>query len=265
MTKNAVAKAQETLPADLLDEIAAEHGLGYSDKSDDSMVPILGIVQDNSGEAKKRHSRYIEGAEAGDLIIRSLGRIVKMGETDPPLVVQPCGFDHVWVEWEGEPGEGAPIGQFPFEERPIDAREVAKSDGEGKEWRMPSGNRLVDTRYHYCNVVEDDGTVMPVVIPFAGTNHTASRQWTALMRQFTVPGRPNLRAKSFMRTYSLRTKFKQRGEQSWFMYTITDLGWVTDEGLLRDGLNLFRSVNAREVTAEVASGAEETGQEDIPI
>lgn len=263
MTKTEVQKYEEQLPSELMDEIAGEEGLGYSDKNEDSMVPILGIIQDNSGEAKKRHSRYIEGAEAGDLIIRSLGMVIKMGENDPPLVVQPCGFDHVWVIWEGEPGEGVPKGQVPYEDRPVEAREHELDDGR-KEWRMPDGSRLIDTRYHYCNILHDDGSIIPIVIPFAGTNHTASRQWTAQMRQFTVPGRPGVKAKSFMRSYSIRTKFKQRGEQSWFMYSITDLGWITDPDVLRDGLNLFRSVNNQDLIAETAS-AEPEDDDSIPV
>ena len=217
--KNEVAKAAEdNLPAELMEEILAEEGLGYSEKSEDSMVPILSILQDNSAEVKKRHSKHIEGAEAGDMIIRSLGRVIKMGENDPPMEIQPCGFDHMWVRWDGEPGEGVPVGQYPFEQRPEEAVERKISDADDRtEWRMPDGTRLVDTRYHYVNVVDQDGSVFPVVIPFGGTNHTVSRQWTAQMRQFSVPGRPGVKAKSFMRTYGLRTAFKQRGEQSWYV------------------------------------------------
>lgn len=264
MTKEVAKKTEEhQIPAELMDEIAGEEGLGYSERAEDSMVPILGILQDNSGEVKKRHSKHIEGAEAGDLIIRSLGRVIKMGDTDPPLEVQPCGFDHMWVEWEGEPGEGAPVGQYPFDQRPSEA--VERENNEGKmEWRMPSGNRLVDTRYHYCNILDEDGTIFPVVIPFAGTNHTVSRQWTAQMKQFTMPGRPRQKAPSFMRTYGLRTVFTQRGEQSWYKYSVTDLGWVRDENILQEGLNVFRAVRSQEVTAEVGA-PDDTDEDTIPV
>jgi len=251
-TNKDVATTQEAqLPAELMNEILGEEGMGYSEKSDDSMVPILSILQDNSAEVKKRHSKHIEGAEAGDLIIRSLGRVIKMTDTSPPLEVQPCGFDHVWVEWEGEPGEGAPIGQYPFEDRPAEAEERENSDGK-MEWRMPAGTRLVDTRYHYVNMVEEDGSIMPLVIPFGGSNHTVSRQWTAQMKNFFVPGRAGVRAKSFMRTYGIRTKFTQRGEQSWYKYVISDFGWVQDPSLLQEGLNMFRAVKTQEVSAESA-------------
>lgn len=264
--KNEIAAAEEhQLPKELVDEIAAEEGMGYSEKSDDSMVPILSILQDNSAEVKKRHSKHIEGAEAGDLIIRSIGRVFKMGENDPPLEVQPCGFDHMWVEWEGEPGEGSPINQYPFDARPGDA--VERENAEGKtEWRMPSGTRLVDTRYHYVNLIDEDGSVMPLVVPFGGSNHTVSRQWTAQMKQFQVPGRPGVKAKSFMRTYGLRTAYNQRGEQSWFKYSVSDFGWVRDQNILQEGLNLFRAVRSNELTPETASAPRtEEDDDSIPV
>lgn len=252
-----------SLPTALIDEIAAEEGMGYSEKSEDSMVPILSILQDNSAEVKKRHSKHIEGAEAGDLIIRSLGRVISMTESSPPIEIQPCGFDHMWVEWDGEPGEGVPVGQYPFDELPEDATETENADG-NKEWRMPSGTRLVDTRYHYVNLIEEDGSILPLVVPMGGSNHGVSRQWTAQMKQFTVPGRAGMRAKSFMRTYGLRTQFNQRGEQSWFKYAVSDLGWVRSEEILSAGLDLFRAVREQTVAAEttVAAGEDKT---EVPI
>jgi len=265
--KNEVATPQNAqLPAELMDEITAEQGMGYSEKSEDSMVPILAILQDNSAEVKKRHSKHIEGAEAGDMIIRSIGRVIKMAQNDPPIEVQPCGFAHMWVEWEGEPGEGAPINQYPFDSRPADAFERENSEGK-MEWRMPAGTRLVDTRYHYVNFLEDDGSVMPLVVPFGGSNHTVSRQWTAQMKQFQVPGRPGVKAKSFMRTYGLRTNFNQRGEQSWFKYGVSDLGWVRDPNILQEGLQLFRAVNNHELTPETTVPEEGAQEQDdsIPI
>jgi hypothetical protein len=256
------------LPTDLLAEVEGLDDLGYSEKSEDSMIPILSILQDNSAEVKKKHSKYIEGAEAGDLIVRSLGRVFKMGDNLPPIVVQPAGFDHVWVEWQGEPGEGAPVGQFAFDDRPRDAREVPDSQNPDRTlWRMPNGNRLVDTRYHYANVICDDGSLIPLVIPMGGTNHTASRQWTAQMKQHRLPGRMT-KAPSFFRQYGLRTAYKQRGEQSWYNYKIDDLGWITDENTLRNGLALLSAVRDQTVTVEsAASGGGVSGASDdsIPI
>lgn len=261
-----VVMANFVVPSDIIDDVSAMDDLGYSQKSDDSLVPILAILQDNSAEVKKRHSKYIEGAEPGDLIIRSLGRLVKMGENAAPIVVQPAGFDHVWVEWQGEPGEGAPVGQYAFEDRPRDAVETDDPQNpERKMWRMPNGNRLVDTRYHYVNILTDTGP-MAVVIPMSGTNHTTSRSWTAQMKQYLMPGRSQ-KAPSFFRQYGIRTKFRQRGEQSWYNYTVSDLGWITDEHTLRSGMALLKGIRdgALSVESETAERDDQMVDADVPI
>lgn len=255
--------------ADMLSAVEGMENLGYSEKSEDSMIPILAILQDNSAEVKKKHSKHIEGAEAGDLIIRSIGRVIKMGDTKPPVVLQPAGFDHVWVEWQGEPGEGAPVAQYPFDDRPKEATEVADPQNADRTmWRMPNGNRLVDTRYHYCNLLDDDGSVIPIVVPMGGTNHSTSRSWTAQMKQHRIPGRA-AKAPSFFRQYGLKTRFKQRGEQSWYNYTVDDLGWIVDNNILEAGLSLLQAVTEQRVKAEVEAAAEEAGNSamagDAPI
>lgn len=260
-----VVKTSVGLPADFMDEVGALGDLGYSERTEDSMIPIVAILQDNSAEVKKKHSKYIEGAEPGDLIIRSLGRVIRMGDNLPPLVVQPAGFDHMWVEWQGEPGEGAPVAQYPFDDRPRDAVEtVDPQNADRTVWRMPNGNRLVDTRHHYANIIGDDGSLTPVVIPMGGTNHTASRSWTAQMKQHRIPGRPQ-KAPSFFRQYGLRTKFKQRGEQSWYNYSIDDLGWIADEGILRSGLALLQAVRDQTMVVETESAVKDGADNDADI
>lgn len=237
--------------------------LGYSEESEDSMVPVLAILQDNSGEVKKKHDRYIDGAEAGDFIIRSLQRIFKQGER---LLFQPCGFSHEWVEWTGEPGEGgAPVAQYPFKEKPPQAEEVVNKDGK-TEWRMPeTGNRLVDTRHHYGNIVIGPEEIIPVVIPMSGTNHSTSRQWTALMKQFNAPGRSQ-KAPSFFRKYNLTNKFVQRGTQSWYKYSVADAGWVDDKALVRNGFSFAQAVAANQVRAGIDADADTPVEDaDAPI
>lgn len=254
-TGTAVAEVQNfALSADLMGEIADAGDLGYSEKSEDSMIPILAILQDNSGEVKARHSKRIDGANAGDLIIRSLQKVIAV-QDDGPMIFQPCAFQHMWVEWQGEVGEGVPVGQFPFDEPPADARETV--DPENPERKMmvrENGNRLVDTRYHFGFVLSEDGA-MPLVIPMAGTNHTVSRQWTATMKQFKMPSTA-MKAPAFMRKYAISTKYREKGTQSWYVYDVKDLGWIQDENQLRAGLEMMKSVKDEKVSANVAEMGE---------
>lgn len=260
-TKTEVAEVQAGLPAELLDEIAGGP-LGYSEKSEDTLIPILSILQDNSGEVKKKHDRWIEGAEPGMLIVRSLQRLYS---GDDGILFQPCGFDHQWVQWSGEPGEGAVVGNFPFAERPADAVLTPDPQNADREYyKMPDGTRLVDTRYHFGHVLEADA-ITPMVIPMAGTNHTASRQWTATMKQFNMPGR-NIKAPAYMRCYRLTTRFTQRGAQSWYKYSVQDQGFIGDQEILRAGMSLAKMVAENKVTADVSTeGGTDAPAGDVPI
>lgn len=259
-----VSKVQEAqLPADLMSEIEDYGELGYSESADDSLIPILGILQDNSGEVKKKHERHIEGAEAGDMIVRSLQRVYKADlDAEGGILFQPCGFQHMWVEWSGEPGDGAVVGQYLFDERPPEAQEVQDPENpDRKVWKMPSGNRLVDTRYHFGHIVTGD-EILPCVIPFGGTNHTVSRQWTSLMKQKKHNGR---RAPAFFHVYRIGTQFQQRGSQSWYKYQIREEGPMTDESILRAGFDLMKSITEQKVSADVSSEGDEKVVEDSPI
>lgn len=216
--------------------------LGYSTKAEDTLVPIVSILQDNSGEVKRQHSKRIEGANAGDLIIRAFKRVIPVSK-DNPFIFQPAGFTHYWVEWEGEVGEGKVVGQYPFDDRPSDAVEKADpqdATGKRKIWVMPNGNRLADTRYHYGQAMID-GAWMAVVVPMGGTNHTVSRQWTGQMKSVKFPnGKP---VPAWFRAYALTTAFQSRGAQSWYNYSIDDLGFIRDSSVRAEGQKINESLD----------------------
>ena len=253
------------LTGDFAGELEGLSGLGYSERAEDGLVPILAILQDNSAEVKRQHSKYIDGAKPGDLIIRSLGLVIDPENT--PIVSQICGFQHVWVEWDGEPGEGAPVAQYPYDERPDDAEEKQLGDDERKTWVMPNGNRLVDTRYHYAQITFDDRGWMPVVIPMAGTNHTVSRGLTQQLKLLRLPN--NQQAPAWFRAFRLGTKFNQRGSQSWFTYDMRDLSWITDPSVRADGRKIFESLQQNLIQADIinegGSGGGASGDDTAPI
>lgn len=257
------------LTGDLGSEVEGLTGFGYSERAEDSLVPILAILQDNSAEVKRQHSKYIDGSKAGDLIIRSMGLVL-----DPErdfLAVQFAGFQHMWVQWDGEPGAGTVVAQYPFDDRPAEAEErQLKDDDKRKTWVMPDGTRLVDTRYHYAQILLPGLGWMPIVIPFAGTNHTVSRGLTNQLKMLKLPN--GGRCPSWFRAFNLRTKFNQDGSQSWFTYEVKDAGWITDAEIRAGGRALFESLEANTISADVASESQKDGgkggegvEDNIPI
>lgn len=253
---------EQLLGDELLGEIEGSDVTGYSDKPEDSLIPIVSILQDNSAEVKKKHEKYVEGAEPGDIVLRSLQMIFP---ADDGILFQPCGFQHVWVEWNGEPGEGAVVAQYPFEELPSDAKEVPDPQNDERVMVVrDNGNRLVDTRYHYGHLLTAGG-IIPTVIPMSGTNHTISRQWTALMKQYKMKsGKP---MPSFLRLYKLTTAFTQRGQQSWYKYKVAEAGIVSDRDMAHAGFEMAKAVSEQKISADASEQVKEGAAEgdDIPV
>lgn len=247
-------------------EIAGLESLGYSEKAEDNLVPIMSLLQDQSAEVKRNHPRQMEGALAGNFLIRSLKKLINVAGTEDarPLPVIPCGFQHMWVQWRGEPGEGQVITQYPFDDRPAEAEEKPDPQNEDRTiWYMPNGDRLVDTRYWYC-LAHIDGNWGQVVIPMAGTQHTVSRTWNNLQRALRLPN--GAKAPAWFRMYSIGSQFNQRGSQSWYTYDIRDMGWVADRELRDEGRKINESLTAGDIRPDTAaeSGAA-VSDEDAPV
>ena len=58
------------LPAELLDQTAADAGRGVSTKAEDQLIPILYVLQTNSPACDSRGPDYIDGAEPGHFLLR---------------------------------------------------------------------------------------------------------------------------------------------------------------------------------------------------
>lgn len=241
-------KASDQLPAEISSMLQEYAGAGYSDKPEDGLTPILAILQDNSGEVKERHDRHVAGAKAGMLIIRSLR---KMYSGEDGLLIQPFGFNHVYVEWTGELGEGIPVARYMFDDPPPDLIEVPSAQNPDKMVlrRKSNGNRMVDTREHYANIISDLDPPFPVVIPMSGSNHGVSRSWTIQMRTMLIAGKP---APAFARLYKLKTQFRKRGSNmSWFSYYIDPGPRVVDIDLIQLGIRSFKGLAETPIEANL--------------
>ena len=246
---SALAVHEEHVPAiadDLLDFLLENSGEGVSTSAEDNIVPIVYLLQANSPATKKSQPTYVEGAVAGDILKRnSTHNPLVKGEEG--MIVQPCYFNKVWVEWR--PNRGGLAGVHV--DRPADAKEVEiMNDGKPKRvWQRDNGNQLVETRQH---VVLIDGQE-PYVIPLSSTGHTVSRNWMQTMGQQFVPG-TNKIAASYAKYYKITTTERTKGTDSWFVYKVEDLGdkgWIKDKAQLLKGKALFDAFNKGEKKATV--------------
>lgn len=277
-TGTAVAKAQSTeldLPAELLEEAAAQAGAGTSSSADDNIVPFIVLLQDLSPEVKRRDPAYVEGAEVGYLLNKASRQL--WGPEDV-LEFQPCAFQRAIMEWVPRDNGGGLVQRHPFLGSAEESLKAAggemipdprDSSGRKMIWRTKAGNDLIDTRYHFGHVVQPDGRLEPAVLGFSSTGHTSSREWMTLMNNALLPapgGGAPVKAPSYFKKYRLRTTTKSNNQGDWFVVKAEDAGWIREKYMRDAGKALHDSVMSGVVSAaaeEPSSGGQ--SEADLPI
>lgn len=258
--------ADAALPAFLQTKVHEDAGKGVSQAADDSIIPLVYILQTNSPQVNRRGPDYIEGAKDGDLWLRNSG--VPPIDGDRGMLFQPCYFFKEWVIWASRASGGGIVDRFA--ERPEEAVEKEVPDDQDptktrKKWVMPSGDEAIETRYHVGYVyieakidgTKDDyvltGQVMPFVIPFKSTGHTSSRQWTFLMNSKLVG---DDLAPSWAALYRLKTKSKTNPSGTWNIITVEDEGWIKTPAEYDRGAKLHKQMTIGEKRVDTASDDE---------
>lgn len=261
MSKTALAVKETQAVAELPDFLQAsmleDAGLGLSQQQEDNTVPLIYLLQANSPATKKSNPAYVEGASAGDIWKRnSVHRELVPG--DEGFLFQPCFFEKVWIEWRPNRGGLAGI----HKEKPVDAKEesVMVEGRERKVWMRENGNTVVETRQH-VGLAEGE----PYVISLSSTGHSVSRQWMQQMNQHMVPGTTD-KAASFSRKYRLTTVERSKDGNSWFIFKVTDAGWVSPEEYMQ-GRNLHKAFDSgikKAADVEQFEHDGESNEEDAP-
>lgn len=194
---------------------------GTSQRAEDNIVPLVYLLQALSPQVNRKKPEYIEGAAAGDILLRNnSARPIVPG--DEGCVVVPVHFSVNWLEWR--PNRGGFVARHPEAlDRPgvcpvPGAKMVDAKNDRGEDilvMRSPQGNDLIQTREH---VVLIDG--QPYVIPFSGTKHTASRTWMSRINQ---KQHGNKIVDSFSCAYILKTIAKSNQKGDYFVYDVDDL------------------------------------------
>lgn len=262
MGKLAVVKNESLLPSFLNDVLSQDAGKGVSQSQEDNIVPLIYVLQANSPVAKKNNPAHIEGAGAGDIWKKnSVHREIIPG--DEGIIVQPCYFERVWIEWR--PNRGGFVA--PHKERPSDATEetIVVEGKEKRVWQRANGNLLVETRQH---VVLVDGRE-PYVIPFSSSGHTVSRTWMSMMAQNYIPN-TNKPCASWAKYYKLRTTERSNTLGSWYTLKVEDAGWVESNEQYMRGKALNQAFEKGEKSAAVDEVMESQSEatvsdEEIPF
>lgn len=268
-TQSSGGGAVQTFDDDMLNEAAEYAGAGTSNSADDNVLPFLSLLQDMTPQAKKRDALYVEGAEPGFMLNKATRKLfdthLPVDEQTSPLIVQPCAFHRCVNEWVPRDQGGGFIARheiLPGEKiddtmKRLGGKQVKDprdSKGEKLIWRLENGHDLIDTRYQYVNVLDEDGNVVgPAVMSFSSTGHTPARQWMTLQRNAKLAGRVEP-APSWFKKYRVRSIPRENESGDFFVLTIDDLGddgWIRDARVRAQGLELNKAFSAGAVKAGV--------------
>ncbi len=201
------------VPAHLRDKMKADAGKGVSDNADDSLVPLVVVLQAQSPQAMKQKPEYLKGAEAGSIWMKNAPQPVVAGSEG--ILFQPCAFYKNVVEWIPKNKDGSGGGYVgEHATMPADAKEVVDKDDGSKKMMSPRGTEYVETRNHAGIIYTDDGQAYPYLIPLSSSGHSVSRQLTFMMRNKSMDG---VKLASYACLYRLKTIMRTKGAHNWFV------------------------------------------------
>lgn len=226
----AKAASLQTVPKSSVPDYFQDYkssGVGLPTEASDFLIPMAKVLDAKSPEATKGSASRVQGAEAGDILIKNAPMPLIKG--DVGFLFQPCRIDKAVIEWlprsRGGGGGGGfvarhaagfletsdDVGMAPHPETPSKMVSIRKSNG----------NLLVETRY-YGGYAVVGRQPLPLVLPFASTGHTVAKQWNMLAASKHLPdGRP---ADLWLVYYKVKTRLRTRQDQSWYLFDITDAG-----------------------------------------
>lgn len=271
MASNAVKRRDEetsvaTTPSNqvpdfLRDQVKQDAGHGVSTKAEDSLVPLIYILDAKSPQCDQNDPRYIPGARAGAIWLRNFSDPIIDGNTG--FLFQPCYFSKDWVEWVPRERGGGFVGRFPWNDetefgQPAVAEQKPHPENPKKmRWMLPNGNEVKETRYHSGYVILEDGRPLPFVIPLSSTGHTVSRNWMfTMMSKRTETGEI---IPSYACLYRLTTRQRSNVQGKWYSFEVSDQGFVKSTPDYERGKALFKAFETGEKMADAEDATASDG------
>jgi hypothetical protein len=217
------------LPAVLAGRMQSDAGRGHATRAEDLAIPYIGLIQDLSPQVKAREAKYIDGAEVGDLFNSVTN---ELWEGEEGLLVVPCAFESKYVEWIPRSKGGGFVQSFDTDSDIMNQTERVETDN-GYSDKLPNGNEILLTAYHYVVIVSPDGKLSQAMIAMAKTSLKKSRAWMTQINNQQVEGSDGdmFNPPSFAYTYRITSGEESNAMNSWFNFTIEVSGMVESENL----------------------------------
>jgi len=189
-------------------DFEADSGMGLEniDKGD-LALPFLKLLQAGSYETKKKHAKYVEGAEAG-MFYNTVTKKLYSGETG--IQVIPCFYKMTYPEWAPfDKSEGRPV-------HPDRGPEImAQTTKQGKQDVLSNGNEIIKTANHFVIILSDKPE--KALMSLKTTQLKTSRGWNSLMDNEMIISKTSgksIPAPAFSRVYKINS-VENTGNFTW--------------------------------------------------
>ena len=223
-------------------DFVADSGMGLENiEKTDLALPFLKLLQSGSYETKKKHAKYVEGAEAG-MFYNTVTKNLYSGEKGVEII--PVFYKMTYPEWAPfERSEGRPISN---DRGPGIMAETTQND-QNKDV-LKNGNYIEKTANHF--VIVNGDRPEKALMTMKSTQLTESRNWNSLMEnEFELtPSGKSVPAPVFSRIYKLNS-VENLGNFTWHGYKISMLRKIEDVGVYQMAKDFHNSLKLSQLKA----------------
>jgi len=247
-----VAKKQGGALATL--DFVADSGMGLDniDKGD-LALPFLKLLQSMSDETKKKHAKYVEGAEAG-MFYNTVTK--KLYDGEKGIEVIPVFYKMTYPEWAPfERSEGRPISN---DRGPGVMAETTQNKNNNKDV-LKNGNEIIKTANHF--VIINGDRPEKALMTMKSTQLKVSRGWNSQMEdQFETDPKTgkSVPAPMFSRVYRLKSVENAGSNFNWHGYNIDMIRKVDNAGLYQMARDFHNSLKNSQQKAATVSGEDKS-------
>ena len=220
-------------------------GLENIDK-EDLALPFLKLLQSGSYETKKKHAKYVDGAEPG-MFYNTVTK--KLYDGEKGIEVVPVYYKMTYPEWAPfEKAEGRPI----HPDRGPEIMSQTKQNDRNKDM-LENGNEIIKTANHFVIILGDKPE--KALMTMKTTQLKTSRQWNSLIEnefENDPSTGKSVPAPRFSRIYRLNS-VENSGSFSWHGYSVNLLRKVDNAPLYQMAREFYSSLKKSQLNAESSS------------
>ena len=216
---------------------------------EDLALPFLKVLGQLSPEVNKHDAKFISGAEPG-MIVNSVTKELYNGTKGINII--PVHYERQYVEWR----DRGQSGNAPVAIHKADS-DIVGTTTRDKSWkdRLPNGNYLENTANHFVILMGKSPST--ALISMKATQLKISRKWNSIMMGLKLQGKNGLfTPPTYSHIYNLKTVKMSNDKGTWFGWTYSKVGPVTDKSAYAIARDFSERLNKKEV--QVKHGSDES-------